>query len=116
MAQVAAVYGVRKKGWDALSGVAAVIQRNLPKDAWDRLPDTHRRFRHLFRNVRQSAVSYVLHPLVMDPDSFESLKDGGPIATDVRETMDVMVAAAGFPDGGTQEFVDMVLADIADHF
>jgi hypothetical protein len=51
----------------------------------------------------------------MDADSFESLKAGRPIANDVRETMDVMVAIS-FPDGGAHEFADIVLANIADHF
>ena len=114
MAEIAAAYGVRKNGWDALSGVAAVIQRELPDEAWDRVPDKLRRFRPLYRNVRQNAVSYVLHPLVTDADSLESLKAGRPITNNVRETMDVMVATS-FPDGGAQEFVDIVLANIADH-
>lgn len=115
MAEIAAAYGVHKKGWDALTGVAAVIQRELPDDVWDKMPDKFRRFRLLFRNVKQNAVSYVLHPLVMDADSFESLTAGRPIANDVRESMDVMVGTS-FPDGGAHDFVDIVLANIADHF
>jgi hypothetical protein len=115
MAEIAAAYGVHKKGWDALSGVAAVIQRELPDDVWDKIPEESRRFRLLYLNVRMNALIHVLHPLMMDVDSFESLKAGRSITNDVRKAMDVMVVAS-FRDGGAHEFVDIVLANIAGYF
>lgn len=55
---------------------------------WDKVPDKLPRIRLLYRNVRQSAVSYVLHTLVVNADNFESLK---------------------------AEFVEIVLGNNADH-
>jgi hypothetical protein len=103
-------------GSDRLAGVSASIERDLPATGWDD-PE------HLSgppigtRLAKENVVRQVVGTLVMniDLESLASFKQGLPLDDRLRSSIEGMVEAAAFRDGGAPEFVDIVLDNMRGH-
>jgi hypothetical protein len=115
--QIALAYGVRKKGWDQLKGVATAIQSELQATAWAELPEDLSGRRGVTRLVKDNAISQVIGTMVVniDREGFAAFRRGQPLDGELRTMIDSMVEAAAFREGGAAEFVDLVLDNIKSH-
>jgi hypothetical protein len=115
--QLAMAYGIRKRGWDQLSEVSAAIQRELPDAAWEAMPEHLRGRRVVTRLVKDQAVGQVIGTMVMNIDGgeFASFKRGLPLDGRLRSSIEGMVEAVAFREGGASEFVDIVLENMRSH-
>ena len=114
---LAIAYGIRKQGWDQLAGVSAAIQRELPVTAWDDLPANLSGRAIVTPLAKNNAISQVIGTMVVniDPESFALFQPGLLLEDRLRSSIEGMVEAAAFREGGAAAFVDIVLDNMSSH-